>query len=56
VKFTFGTNNVDSDLGRLEYCIQMIEECKLTPNDMFEIKTDDLKPVKIKGLPLKVTG
>lgn len=35
VKFTFGTNNTDSNLGHLEYCLQMIEECGLTTNDMF---------------------
>jgi hypothetical protein len=34
----------------------MIEECGLTPNDMFEIKPDSLKPVKVKGLPTKITG
>src|SRR5690606_26545757 len=45
LKFSFGTNNSGSDLGQLEYCLQMIEECKLTPNDMFEIKPDHLKPV-----------
>ncbi|PIF06007.1 MAG: hypothetical protein CSA36_03910 [Draconibacterium sp.] len=56
VKFSFGTNNTGRDLGRLEYCIQMIEACKLTPNDMFEIKPDNLKPVKVKGLPEKITG
>jgi hypothetical protein len=56
VKFSFGTNNTGRDLGRLEYCIQMIEECKLTPNDMFEIKPDHLKPVNVKGLPEKITG
>jgi hypothetical protein len=56
VKFSFGTNNTGNDLGRLEYCIQMIEECGLTPNDMFEIKPDHLKPVRVKGLPAKITG
>jgi hypothetical protein len=56
VKFTFGTNNTGRDLGQLEYCIQMIEECKLTPNDMFEIKPDHLKPVNVKGFPEKITG
>jgi histidinol phosphatase-like PHP family hydrolase len=56
VKFSFGTNNTGNELGRLEYCIQMIEECKLTPNDMFEIKPDSLKPVNVKGLPSKITG
>ena len=36
VKFTFGTNNGGADdLGRLQYCIDMIKECGLTPNDMW---------------------
>jgi uncharacterized protein YqgV (UPF0045/DUF77 family) len=56
VKFSFGTNNTGRELGKLEYCLQMIEECGLTPNDMFEIKPDELKPVKVKGLPNKITG
>ena len=56
VKFSFGTNNTGRELGKLEYCLQMIEECGLTPNDMFEIKPDELKPVKVKGLPEKITG
>jgi histidinol phosphatase-like PHP family hydrolase len=56
VKFTFGTNNVTRDLGKLEYCFKMLEECKLSPNDMFEIKPDSLKPVLVKGLPDKITG
>ncbi|MFB3786166.1 MAG: family 16 glycoside hydrolase [bacterium] len=35
VKFTFGTNNGDANLGRLEYCLDMIRECGLTETDMF---------------------
>jgi len=36
VKFTFGTNNGGAaDLGRLEYCLDMIRECGLTEKDMF---------------------
>jgi len=35
VKFTFGTNNVDAKLGRLEYCLDMIDQCGLTGNDIY---------------------
>ena len=35
IKFTFGTNNVDADFGRCEYAIQAIEECGLTPDDIW---------------------
>jgi hypothetical protein len=36
VKFTFGTNNAGvSDLRHLEYCLEMIRECDLQPNDMW---------------------
>ena len=56
LKFTFGTNNTGSDLGRLEYCLQMIEECGLTPDDIFMPKPHDQKPVLTKGLPKEITG
>ncbi len=56
VKFAFGTNNVTRELGQLEYCLEMIQECELTPGDMFEIKASDKKPVLVKGLPDKITG
>jgi hypothetical protein len=37
VKFTFGTNNGGpDDLGHLEYCLKVIEECGLTANDMWQ--------------------
>jgi hypothetical protein len=35
LRFTFGTNNVDACLGRLEYCLEMIDSCGLTAEDMF---------------------
>ena len=38
-KFSMGTNNVDKNLGTLDYAIEMIDECGLQPNDFF-------KPVK----------
>ncbi len=56
VKFAFGTNNIERELGQLEYCLEMIKECGITPNDMFEIKPHAEKPVNVKGLPDKITG
>jgi hypothetical protein len=36
VKFTFGTNNGGADdFGRMDYAIEMINECGLTPQDMW---------------------
>ena len=35
IKFTFGTNNVDADFGRLEYCVEAVRECGLTVEDMW---------------------
>jgi histidinol phosphatase-like PHP family hydrolase len=49
VKFAFGTNNIDRDLGRLEYCREMIRECHLTAGDMFVPKPDGQKPVQLRG-------
>ena len=34
IRFTFGTNNVDADFGRLEYCLEAVERCGLTADDM----------------------
>lgn len=34
-KFSFGTNNGDENFGNLEYCLDMLEECGLTGEDMF---------------------
>jgi len=56
VKFTFGTNNTGKELGKLEYCLEMIDECDLEPSDMFEIRPDDEKPIRTKGLPDEITG
>ena len=38
IKFTFGTNNGDANLGYLEYGLQMIDKCKLKPNDFWQCK------------------
>ena len=35
IKFTFGTNNADADLGKLEYSLEAVEKCGLTVEDMW---------------------
>jgi hypothetical protein len=35
VKFAFGTNNTDSNMGDLDYCLLMRKNCCLTAGDMF---------------------
>lgn len=35
IKFTFGTNNVDSNFGRLEYAVQAIDACGLEADDIW---------------------
>lgn len=35
LKFTFGTNNVDANFGKLEYCIEAIEKCGITADDIW---------------------
>ena len=35
LKFTFGTNNVDANFGKLEYCIETIEKCGITADDIW---------------------
>jgi hypothetical protein len=49
IKFTFGTNNVDHNLGRLEYGLEMIRECSLTPQDLWMPKPDGRKPIQLRG-------
>lgn len=38
VKFTMGTNNTDAELGYLEYGLNMITECGLTPEDFWRCR------------------
>lgn len=47
-KFSFGTNNADANLGRLEYPIRMVRECGLTWQDIFVPKSHDQKPIFAK--------
>jgi len=57
VKFSLGTNNADNtDLNRLEYCIKIIKEAGITPQDIFLPRPSGDKKVLKKGLPAKITG
>jgi histidinol phosphatase-like PHP family hydrolase len=47
-KFSFGTNNAEAELGRLEYPIQMVRECGLQWQDIFVPKPDGRKPIQVK--------
>jgi hypothetical protein len=38
VKFTFGTNNAEAEVGKLEYCVRMKEACGLKAEDMYKPK------------------
>ncbi len=38
VKFTFGSNNISPEVGKLEYSIKMKNECGLTQQDMYKPK------------------
>jgi histidinol phosphatase-like PHP family hydrolase len=37
-KFTMGTNNTDRNLGFLEYCMDMVDECGLEPSDFYRVE------------------
>jgi hypothetical protein len=57
VKFTLGTNNAgNTDLGRLDYGLKVIEEAGITFEDMFLPRPSGEKKVLKMGLPLKITG
>jgi hypothetical protein len=47
-KFSFGTNNADANLGRLEYPIRMVRECGLVWQEIFVPKPDGQKPIQVK--------
>jgi hypothetical protein len=49
VKFSFGTNNADTNLGRMEYALGMVKQCGLTGQDIFVPKPDGEKPVQKRG-------
>ena len=45
-KFSFGTNNADANLGRLEYPIQMVQECGLVWQDIFVPRPNGQKKIQ----------
>lgn len=47
-KFSFGTNNGDRNVGDLDYCVRMIQECGLTPADMFTPKPEGKKKIQVR--------
>jgi hypothetical protein len=52
VKFACGTNNTSAaDLGRNEYCLEMIRECDLGSQDFWSPPADGRKAVQRKPLP-----
>ena len=50
VKFSFGTNNSDKKLGRIEYGVKMVKECGLQWQDIFVPKPEGEKPVQKRAL------
>lgn len=48
VKFSFGTNNSDPNLGRMEYALAMVKQCGLAPGDIFLPKPDGKKAAQRK--------
>ena len=56
IKFTFGTNNGDRNLGRDEYGLQVVRECGLTWEDMWMPKPDGQKPIQVKKFKPKTNS
>ena len=48
VTFSFGTNNGDRELGRMEYAVEMVKRCGLTWQDIFVPKPEGQKPVQVR--------
>jgi len=48
--FAFGTNNGGRELGHLQYCLDMIDRCGLTKNDLFIPRRHGKKPIQVKRL------
>ncbi len=49
IRFSFGSNTHGEDVGKVEYGIQMAQECGLTAKNMFTPPPYDLKPIIRRG-------
>ena len=45
-RFSFGTNNADTNLGRLEYPLAMVKECGLVGQDICVPRPDGQKKIQ----------
>jgi histidinol phosphatase-like PHP family hydrolase len=48
-RFSFGTNNTDRNVGRLEYCLEMVDECGLSWQDIFVPRAEGEKAIQRRG-------
>ena len=49
IKFAFGAvSEGDGSLKNLDYCLRMIEQCGLTPDDLWAPKPPGKKPVQVR--------
>jgi hypothetical protein len=49
VKFSFGTNNSDANVGRMEYCLDMVKACNLRWQDIFFPKLGENRSSRMRG-------
>ena len=57
VRFTIGTNNVDSDFGRAEYALEIIGKCGLKESDFFKpTRKKNRTVVSIEGDEFYING
>jgi hypothetical protein len=48
-KFSFGTNNADGNLGRMEYCLEMVKECGLRWQDIWVPPAEGNRSTRMKA-------
>ncbi len=48
VKFALGGSNSDGKPGRLKYCLEMVEKCALTPEDLWTLRPEGQKRIQVR--------